>query len=145
MAHDTKTEIRNYLLAAGDDSIGMNSGSEGALREVDTAKNKLDQVIWKARELFKFFRETCHIEGLDMPREAVVNQIAEVNQALADAQAAVSNLAWPGLDGYWPENIATYSGLTDYVEEPAEDPAAPVDDAPAADADPGAEEPVAAE
>lgn len=127
MSH--KVELRNYLSAAGDERYNFDNDS--VFRSIDEAKNKLDQVLWKARNLFQFFEETCEIEGLDVTRSTANTQVEDVQTLLTEAQSDVAALSWPNLDVAWGTDKAAVSDLTDYVE-PAEEPieAGPADPEP---------------
>ena len=130
MSH--KTELRNYLSAAGDEKFSDWS-EDSPFRQIDHAKNKLDNTLNKARDLFKFLDETCEIVGLDVTRASAKTQIKIVTDELDAAKTAVAALSFPTLDDHWPSNKAAVSNLTDYVE-----PEAPAD--PALEAAPAAEE-----
>jgi len=122
MSH--KTELRNYLSAAGDDSF-MGPGNDGntPFRALEQAKWKLEETEHAARDLFKFLDETCEIDGLDVTRTTAATQIAKVTTALTAAKSAVAALSWTDLGDHWPTDKAAVSDLTDYVE-PEESPAA---------------------
>lgn len=130
MSH--KTELRNYLSAAGDEKFSDWS-EDSPFRQIDHAKNKLDNALNKARDLFKFLDETCEIVGLDVTRASAETQIKIVTDELDAAKTAVAALSFPSLGDHWPSDKAAVSNLTDYVE-----PEAPAD--PALEAAPAAEE-----
>ena len=112
MSH--KVELRNYLSAAGDEQF--NGWSEDSpFRKIDTAKNDLDNVLIKARNLYTFLDETCEITGLDVSRTSAATQVQLVTDALAAAQTAVAALTFPALSVAWPTDKAAVSDLTDYV------------------------------
>ena len=117
MSH--KTELRNYLSAAGDDSF-MGPGNDNTpFRAIEQAKWKLEETEQAARDLFKFLDETCEIDGLDVARTTAVTQVAKVTTALNAAKTAVAALSWPGLDDHWSTDKTAVSDLTDYVEPEA--------------------------
>ena len=130
MSH--KTELRNYLSAAGDEKFSDWS-EDSPFRQIDHAKNKLDNALNKARDLFKFLDDTCEIVGLDVTRAAAATQIKIVTDELDAAKTDVAALSFPALGDHWPSDKAAVSNLTDYVE-----PEAPAD--PALEAAPAAEE-----
>jgi len=114
MSH--KTELRNYLSAAGDDSF-MTAGNDNTpFRAIEQAKWKLEQTESAARDLFKFLDETCEIDGLDVARTTAATQVKKVTDALTAAKSAVAALSWTDLDDHWPTTKAAVSDLTDYVE-----------------------------
>lgn len=113
MSH--KTELRNYLSAAGDDSFDHNP-NDTPFRAIEQAKWKLEETEQAARNLFKFLDETCEIDGLDVARTTAATQVAKVTTALNAAKTAVAALSWPGLDDHWPTDKTAVSDLTDYVE-----------------------------
>lgn len=120
MSH--KVELRNYLSAAGDEQF--NDWSEDSpFRNIDAAKNDLDNVLIKARNLYTFLDETCEITGLDVSRESAATQVQLVTDALAAAQTAVAALTFPALSVAWPTDKAAVSDLTDYVAPEPEAPA----------------------
>lgn len=112
MSH--KTELRNYLSAAGDDSFG--GYNDTPFRAIEQAKWKLEETEQAARDLFKFLDETCEIDGLDVARTTAATQVAKVTTALNAAKTAVEALSWPGLDDHWSTDKTAVSDLTDYVE-----------------------------
>ena len=121
MSH--KTELRNYLSAAGDDSFsGPGSDGNTPFRALEQAKWKLEQTETEARNLFKFLDETCEIDGLDVARTTAATQVKKVTDSLTAAKSAVAALSWTNLDDHWPTNKAAVSNLTDYTE-PEESPA----------------------
>ena len=114
MSH--KTELRNYLSAAGDDSF-MGPGNDNTpFRAIEQAKWKLEETEQAARDLFKFLDETCEIDGLDVARTTAANQVKKVTDALTAAKSAVAALSWTNLDDHWPTDKAAVSDLTDYTE-----------------------------
>ena len=120
MSH--KTELRNYLSAAGDESFTGPGNDDTPFRAIEQAKWKLEETEHAARDLFKFLDETCEIDGLDVARTTAATQVAKVTTALNAAKTAVAALSWPGLDDHWSTDKTAVSDLTDYVE-PAEAPA----------------------
>lgn len=122
MSH--KTELRNYLSAAGDDSFRAlsNDGSNTPFRALEQAKWKLEETEQAARDLFTFLDKTCEIDGLDVARTTAATQVAKVTTALNAAKSAVAALSWTNLDDHWPTAKAAVSDLTDYTE-PEESPA----------------------
>ena len=121
MSH--KTELRNYLSAAGDDQFNGPGGVENSpFRAIEQAKWKLEQTEQTARDLFKFLDETCEIDGLDVARTTAATQVAKVTTALNAAKTAVAALSWTDLADHWPTDKAAVSDLTDYTE-PEESPA----------------------
>lgn len=124
MSH--KTELRNYLSAAGDDSF-MGLGNDNTpFRAIEQAKWKLEETEQAARNLFKFLDETCEIDGLDVARTTAATQVKKVTDSLTAAKSAVAALSWTNLDDHWPTAKAAVSDLTDYTEpeeSPAESPA----------------------
>ena len=116
MSH--KTELRNYLSAAGDDGFnGPESDSSNTpFRALEQAKWKLEQTEQAARDLFKFLDETCEIDGLDVDRTTAATQVKKVTDALTAAKSAVAALSWTDLDDHWPTDKAAVSDLTDYTE-----------------------------
>ena len=120
MSH--KTELRNYLSAAGDESFTGPGNDNTPFRAIEQAKWKLEETEQAARDLFKFLDETCEIDGLDVARTTAATQVAKVTTALNAAKTAVAALSWPGLDDHWSTDKAAVSDLTDYVE-PEEAPA----------------------
>ena len=124
MSH--KTELRNYLSAAGDDGFNGPSGVENSpFRALEQAKWKLEETEGAARDLFKFLDETCEIDGLDVTRTTAATQVKKVTDALTAAKSAVAALSWTDLDDHWPTAKAAVSDLTDYVEP--ESPASPAE------------------
>ena len=127
MSH--KTELRNYLSAAGDDSFaGPGSVDNTPFRALEQAKWKLDETEQAARDLFTFLDKTCEIDGLDVARTTAATQVKKVTDALTAAKSAVAALSWTNLDDHWPTAKAAVSDLTDYTEpeeSPAESPAGP--------------------
>ena len=125
MSH--KTELRNYLSAAGDDSFNGPAGVENSpFRAIEQARWKLDQTEQEARNLFKFLDETCEIDGLDVARTTAAAQVKKVTDSLTAAKSAVAALSWTDLADHWPTDKAAVSDLTDYVE-PEESPASPAE------------------
>tara|TARA_R100000700_G_C3164105_1_gene139511 strand:+ start:992 stop:1369 length:378 start_codon:yes stop_codon:yes gene_type:complete len=125
MSH--KTELRNYLSAAGDDGFGSpGNNSNTPFRAIEQAKWKLEQTEQAARDLFKFLDETCEIDGLDVARTTAATQVKKVTDSLTAAKSAVAALSWTDLDDHWPTAKAAVSDLTDYVE-PEESPASPAE------------------
>lgn len=124
MSH--KVELRNYLSAAGDEQFS-NWSEDSPFRTIDNAKNDLDIVLNKARDLFNFLDDTCEITGLDVSRDAAATQVKLVTDALAAAQTSIAALTFPALSVAWPADKAAVSDLTDYVapvvEAPADSPA----------------------
>ena len=115
MSH--KTELRNYLSAAGDDQFTGPGGVENSpFRALEKAKWKLEQTEQEARNLFKFLDETCEIDGLDVARTTAAAQVKKVTDALTAAKSAVAALSWTDLDDHWPTDKAAVSDLTDYTE-----------------------------
>ena len=115
MSH--KTELRNYLSAAGDDQFTGPGGVENSpFRALEKAKWKLEQTEQEARNLFKFLDETCEIDGLDVARTTAATQVAKVTTALNAAKSAVAALSWTNLADHWPTDKAAVSDLTDYTE-----------------------------
>ena len=115
MSH--KTELRNYLSAAGDDGFNGPNGVENSpFRTLEQAKWKLEQTEQEARNLFKFLDETCEIDGLDVARTTAAAQVKKVTDALTAAKSAVAALSWTDLDDHWPTDKAAVSDLTDYTE-----------------------------
>ena len=124
MSH--KTELRNYLSAAGDDGF-TGPGNDGTpFRALEQAKWKLEQTEQAARDLFKFLDETCEIDGLDVARTTAATQVKKVTDSLTAAKSAVAALSWTNLDDHWPTAKAAVSDLTDYTE-PEESPASPAE------------------
>ena len=124
MSH--KTELRNYLSAAGDDGF-TGPGNDGTpFRAIEQAKWKLEQTEQAARNLFKFLDETCEIDGLDVARTTAATQVKKVTDSLTAAKSAVAALSWTNLDDHWPTAKAAVSDLTDYTE-PEESPASPAE------------------
>ena len=124
MSH--KTELRNYLSAAGDDQFrGPSNDGNTPFRAIEQAKWKLEQTEQAARDLFKFLDETCEIDGLDVARTTAATQVKKVTDALTAAKSAVAALSWTDLDDHWPTAKAAVSDLTDYVEP--ESPASPAE------------------
>ena len=114
MSH--KTELRNYLSAAGDDGF-TGPGNDGTpFRAIEQAKWKLEQTEQAARNLFKFLDETCEIDGLDVARTTAATQVKKVTDSLTAAKSAVAALSWTNLDDHWPTAKAAVSDLTDYTE-----------------------------
>ena len=113
MSH--KTELRNYLSAAGDEHFSGH-GDDSPFRAIEQAKWKLEETEQAARNLFKFLDETCEIDGLDVARTTAATQVAKVTTALNAAKTAVAALSWPGLDDHWATDKNNVSDLTDYVE-----------------------------
>ena len=120
MSH--KTELRNYLSAAGDESFTGPGNDNTPFRAIEQAKWKLEETEQAARDLFKFLDETCEIDGLDVARTTAATQVAKVTTALNAAKTAVAALSWPGLDDHWSTDKNNVSDLTDYTE-PEESPA----------------------
>lgn len=120
MSH--KTELRNYLSAAGDESFTGPGNDDTPLRAIEQAKWKLEETEQAARDLFKFLDETCEIDGLDVTRTTAATQVAKVTTALNAAKTAVAALSWTDLADHWSTDKAAVSDLTDYVE-PEEAPA----------------------
>ena len=121
MSH--KTELRNYLSAAGDDSF-MGPGNDNTpFRAIEQAKWKLEETEHAARDLFKFLDETCEIDGLDVARTTAATQVKKVTDSLTAAKSAVAALSWTDLDDHWPTAKAAVSDLTDYTEPSEESPA----------------------
>ena len=116
MSH--KTELRNYLSAAGDDGFnGPESDSSNTpFRTLEQARWKLDQTEQEARNLFKFLDETCEIDGLDVARTTAAAQVKKVTDSLTAAKSAVAALSWTDLADHWPTDKAAVSDLTDYTE-----------------------------
>ena len=115
MSH--KTELRNYLSAAGDDGFNGPSGVENSpFRALEQAKWKLEETEGAARDLFKFLDETCEIDGLDVTRTTAATQVKKVTDALTAAKSAVAALSWTDLGDHWPTDKAAVSDLTDYTE-----------------------------
>ena len=115
MSH--KTELRNYLSAAGDDGFtGPGNDGNTPFRAIEQAKWKLEQTEQEARNLFKFLDETCEIDGLDVARTTAATQVKKVTDALTAAKSAVAALSWTDLDDHWPTAKAAVSDLTDYTE-----------------------------
>lgn len=114
MSH--KTELRNYLSAAGDDGFTGPGNDDTPFRAIEQAKWKLEKTEQAARDLFKFLDETCEIDGLDVARTTAVTQVAKVTTAINAAKTAVAALSWPGLDDHWSTDKTAVSDLTDYVE-----------------------------
>ena len=115
MSH--KTELRNYLSAAGDDGFaGPGQTDNTPFRALEQAKWKLEQTEQEARDLFKFLDETCEIDGLDVARTTAAAQVKKVTDSLTAAKSAVAALSWTDLDDHWPTAKAAVSDLTDYVE-----------------------------
>ena len=125
MSH--KTELRNYLSAAGDDGFaGPGSAANTPFRALEQAKWKLEQTEQEARNLFTFLDETCEIDGLDVARTTAAAQVKKVTDSLTAAKSAVAALSWTDLADHWPTDKAAVSDLTDYVE-PEESPASPAE------------------
>jgi len=120
MSH--KTELRNYLSAAGDDGFMGPGNDNPPFRALEQAKWKLEETEQAARDLFKFLDETCEIDGLDVARTTAATQVKKVTDSLTAAKSAVAALSWTNLDDHWPTAKAAVSDLTDYVE-PEESPA----------------------
>jgi len=120
MSH--KTELRNYLSAAGDESFTGPGNDNNPFRAIEQAKWELEKTEQAARDLFKFLDETCEIDGLDVARTTAATQVAKVTTALNAAKTAVAALSWTDLADHWPTDKAAVSDLTDYVE-PEEAPA----------------------
>jgi hypothetical protein len=120
MSH--KTELRNYLSAAGDESFTGPGNDNTPFRAIEQAKWKLEETEHAARDLFKFLDETCEIDGLDVTRTTAATQVAKVTTALNAAKTAVAALSWTDLADHWSTDKAAVSDLTDYVE-PEEAPA----------------------
>ena len=118
MSH--KTELRNYLSAAGDENFTGPGNDDTPFRAIEQAKWKLEETEHAARDLFKFLDETCEIDGLDVARTTAATQVAKVTTALNAAKTAVAALSWTDLADHWSTDKAAVSDLTDYVE-PAED------------------------
>jgi len=115
MSH--KTELRNYLSAAGDDAfLGPGNDGNTPFRALEQAKWKLEQTEQEARNLFKFLDETCEIDGLDVARTTAATQVKKVTDALTAAKSAVAALSWTDLGDHWPTDKAAVSDLTDYTE-----------------------------
>ena len=115
MSH--KTELRNYLSAAGDDQFREPSNDGNTpFRALEQAKWKLEETEQAARNLFKFLDETCEIDGLDVARTTAATQVKKVTDALTAAKSAVAALSWADLDDHWPTAKAAVSDLTDYTE-----------------------------
>ena len=115
MSH--KTELRNYLSAAGDDGFaGPGSADNTPFRALEQAKWKLEQTEQEARNLFTFLDETCEIDGLDVARTTAAAQVKKVTDSLTAAKSAVAALSWTNLDDHWPTAKAAVSDLTDYTE-----------------------------
>ena len=115
MSH--KTELRNYLSAAGDESFnGPGNDGNTPFRAIEQAKWKLEQTEQAARDLFKFLDETCEIDGLDVARTTAAAQVKKVTDALTAAKSAVAALSWTDLDDHWPTDKAAVSDLPDYTE-----------------------------
>ena len=124
MSH--KTELRNYLSAAGDDGFnGPGNDGNTPFRALEQAKWKLEQTEQTARDLFKFLDETCEIDGLDVARTTAATQVKKVTDSLTAAKSAVAALSWTNLDDHWPTAKAAVSDLTDYT--PEESPASPAE------------------
>lgn len=121
MSH--KTELRNYLSAAGDDQFrGPSNDGNTPFRALEQAKWKLEETEQAARDLFTFLDKTCEIDGLDVARTTAATQVKKVTDALTAAKSAVAALSWTNLDDHWPTAKAAVSDLTDYTE-PEESPA----------------------
>jgi len=115
MSH--KTELRNYLSAAGDDGFnGPGNDGNTPFRAIEQAKWKLEQTEQAARDLFKFLDETCEIDGLDVARTTAATQVKKVTDSLTAAKSAVAALSWTDLGDHWPTDKAAVSDLTDYTE-----------------------------
>ena len=118
MSH--KTELRNYLSAAGDESFNGPGNDGTPFRAIEQAKWKLEETEQAARNLFKFLDETCEIDGLDVARTTAATQVKKVTDSLTAAKSAVAALSWTNLDDHWPTNKAAVSNLTDYTEPEGE-------------------------
>ena len=112
MSH--KVELRNYLSAAGDEQFSDWS-DDSPFRQIDKAKNELDDVLNKARSLYTFLDDTCQITGLDVSRTSAATQVELVTDALAAAQTKIAALTFPALSVAWPTDKAAVSDLTEYV------------------------------
>ena len=124
MSH--KTELRNYLSAAGDEGFnGPGHDGNTPFRALEQAKWKLEETEQAARNLFKFLDETCEIDGLDVARTTAATQVKKVTDSLTAAKSAVAALSWTNLDDHWPTAKAAVSDLTDYT--PEESPASPAE------------------
>ena len=126
MSH--KTELRNYLSAAGDDQFTGPGGVDNSpFRALEQAKWKLEETEHAARDLFTFLDKTCEIDGLDVARTTAATQVKKVTDALTAAKSAVAALSWTDLDDHWPSAKAAVSDLTDYTEPESseESPAGP--------------------
>ena len=93
------------MSAAGDEKFSDWS-EDSPFRQIDHAKNKLDNALNKARDLFKFLDETCEIVGLDVTRASAETQIKIVTDELDAAKTAVAALSFPALGDNWPSDKA---------------------------------------